>query len=178
MAGDPVNIVELYERRAAEWSDVQSHLPLLRDLAAQCDHVTEFGTRHGYSTTAFLAGLPTDGRLVSYDIDPGCGALFDDPRWTFRCADTGTLEAIDPTDLLLVDTLHTAEHVTNEIRHADAARRFVVFHDTVLFGSADETTGQPPGIMHAILEWMADNTHWRVLSHSYESCGLLVLERR
>jgi len=53
-----------------------------------------------------------------------------------------------------------------------------VFHDTVLFGGWEEThQGGGPGIMHAILCFLAENPHWRVKSHHANNCGLLVLER-
>lgn len=169
-------ILERYADQLAGWSDIIDHLPLLRALAAECDHVTEFGTRHGVSTVAFLAGLPSHGRMVSYDVDPGC-ARFDDPRWSLTVADTGALTEIDETDLLFIDTLHDAAHVAAELRNGNRARRWLVFHDTVLFGTADETTGAPPGILHAIFEFMAANPHWRVRSHDWRSCGLLVLVR-
>jgi len=163
-----------YNRRAEAWSDIQTHMPTLRDLAAQCRHITEFGVRDGNSTVAFLTGLPADGRLVSYDhLD--CAGATSDPRWEFVRADTGTLPGIAPTDLLFIDTLHDASHVTAELAQAVHVRRWLVFHDTVLFGTVDESTGEAPGIMHAILSFMAEHPEWRVVSHSAESCGLLIL---
>ena len=174
-------IADLYEQRAAEDTDIKAHMPTLRDLASYCDHVTEFGMRWCSSSIAFLAGLPPRGQLISYDINPDCqrpAVAIQSKWWEFIVADTSQLDEIAATDLLFIDTLHDAAQVTAELRHADKVRRWLVFHDTVLFGTADESTGQPPGIMHAILTFMARHPEWQVRSHSYESCGLLVLERQ
>jgi hypothetical protein len=40
--------------RAACPSDIHEHLPTLSELARECKHVTELGTRTGVSTLAFL----------------------------------------------------------------------------------------------------------------------------
>lgn len=153
-----------------------AHEPALAALAALCTHVTEFGVRAGNSTRALLAGLPPFGRMVSYDIRE-CPAV-DDPRWTFRVQDTAAFTTlIEPTDLLFIDTLHDCDQVAAELQHAPMVRRFLVFHDTVMFGSMDESTGRPPGINHAIWSFLAGSSSWRVRSHDWRCCGLLVLER-
>lgn len=181
------HIEEWYRARCASGSDINEHMPRLRELATQCDHVTEFGTRSGNSTIAFLAGLSAraedSGRacvLESYDINaadvqpPACCA-----KWEFHRADTRKLEVISETDLLFIDTLHDCEQVRAELMHAPKAKRWLVFHDTVLFGWREESTNGLPGIMQAILEFLAtDEGHkWRVESHAVNNCGLLVLWR-
>lgn len=163
-------------------ADILEHMPLLRLLASQCEHVTEFGVRTGNSTIAFLAGLERRGGVLeSYDIGP---PLFVLPReippvwWAFHQADTSRLEAIAPTDLLFVDTLHTYEQVRAELVHADKVRKYLVFHDTVLNGEHGE--GGQPGILRAIGEFLESQQpagRWRVLCHMRNSNGLMVLER-
>ena len=52
------------------YSDISAHLPLLEYLASKCSHVTEFGTRDGFSTCAFMSGLQKNqGKLVSFDTN-------------------------------------------------------------------------------------------------------------
>lgn len=180
-------INEWFDARAAAPSDINEHLPLLRKLATQCNHVTEFGTRSGNSTVAFLAGLSSmvedlgmPGKLVSYDIAP---AGIEPPeclaKWEFNQADTAMLEDIAPTDMLFIDTLHDCAQVRHELEHAHMVGKWLVFHDTVLFGWREESTGNLPGIMQAILEFMAteEGSKWRVWSHDVNNCGLLVLRR-
>lgn len=158
--------------------DILEHLCTLRLLARTCSHITEFGVRTGNSTVAFLAGLPSNGILCSYDLDR---ARFTPPsdvahRWSFAQADTARLEDILPTDLLFLDTLHTYDQVTAELKHGNRARKWLVFHDTVLFGTHGEI-GQP-GINRAIDEFCASNPHWKTFAACTHNNGLLVLERQ
>ena len=180
-------IKEWYEARSASYSDISEHLPLLYKLAAQCCHVTEFGTRSGNSTTALLAGLNQSAedsgmpcKLISYDIN---AAEFEPPatiaEWKFNRADTSKLEHIEATDMLFIDTLHDCAQVRAELKHAPRVGRWLAFHDTVLFGWREETGHGLPGIMQAILEFMAtdEGRKWRVFSHDVNNNGLLVLAR-
>ncbi len=63
--------------------------------------------------------------------------------------------------------------------HAHRVRRYLAFHDTVLFGWREESTNGGPGIMQAILEFMAtaEGQKWHVYSHAPNNNGLLVLKR-
>jgi cephalosporin hydroxylase len=179
-----MNIHELFEQRAATPSDINEHMELLSVWACCCDHVTEFGVRSGNSTVAFLAGLANTGskKLVSYDQNAPSFAPPPTPgvEWEFHQADTANLPDIEPTDLLFIDTLHTAEQVRAELRHAHRVRRLLMFHDTVLFGSRDESPGTGPGINHAIFRFLSTNEgqKWSVAFHAPNSNGLLALVRR
>lgn len=180
-----------YQRRCATTSDINEHLPTLRKLAQGCAHCTEFGTRSGNSTIALLAGLDAradstscNTKLVSYDIataavQPPDSESAYGAEWEFIQADTGKLHEISETDLLFIDTLHDCAQVEAELQHAPSVRRWLVFHDTVLFGCREESTGQGPGINHAIWNFLAssDGKNWRVWSHYANNCGLLVLRR-
>lgn len=174
-------IDQLFDERAASPSDINQHMPYLRELARQCFGIAEFGVRSGNSTVAFLAGMPEGGRLFSYDLNqPGFEApAVKDVVWNFAPADTGKLAEIPLVNMLFIDTLHTCEQVAAELKHASSVKRWLVFHDTVLFGSADEHPGTGPGIMHAILSWMSteEGRKWRVADHKANNCGLLTLER-
>lgn len=179
-------INEWFDARAASTSDINEHMPKLRELAAECFHVTEFGTRSGNSTVAFLAALAETAeagfpaKLVSYDIKPADIAPPESPaKWEFIQADTSKLTNIHATDMLFIDTLHDCAQVRAELAHAAHVGRYLVFHDTVLFGWREESTNGLPGIMQAILEFMTteEGRKWRVESHAVNNCGLLVLRR-
>lgn len=175
-------IDQLYAERVANRSDINEHMPYLRALAEKCSDVAEFGVRSGNSTVAFLAGLPEGSNLYSYDLNH---PSFEAPEvagvtWAFSPCDTGKLTQIPRVDMLFIDTLHTCAQVELELAHTSRVHRWLVFHDTVLFGSADEHPGTGPGIMHAILSWMTteDGRRWQVADHRSNNCGLLTLERR
>jgi predicted O-methyltransferase YrrM len=48
-------------------SDINEHLPVLTEYANECSHITEFGTRTGVSTWAWLASKAKTIRC--FDID-------------------------------------------------------------------------------------------------------------
>ena len=164
-------------------TDINEHLPMLYYLAQQCDHVTEFGVRTGASTLAFLHGL--QGRpatLRSYDINDQYGVQDSLTRWTrvewtFSICSTLSITRIEPTDLLFVDTLHNYDQVRQELAlHGDAARRWIVFHDTETFGTIGDDGGR--GINQAITEWLEAKPEWRIVYRTHRNNGLTVIERQ
>lgn len=187
----PQSLPELFERYCKEPSDINEHLGTLRTLASECQHVTEFGTRGGVSTVALLAGGPQT--VASYDVVNICGegcsscqkkrmpcllaTLVTDTNIEWHHGvDTSTLETIDDTDLLLIDTLHTADQVRSELKHAGQVRRFIVLHDTVTFGETGE--GGAPGILVAVREFLDANPQWFIRDQYINNNGLMVLARK
>lgn len=176
---DEVTLEALYESAFKTPSDINEHCPKLRELASQCEHVTEFGMRRGVSTVSLLAGQPK--RFVTYDLnrDKMADALKTRQgacEFEFRQGNSLTAD-IEETDLLFIDTRHTAEHVYQEItRHAPKVRRWMAFHDTVIFGERGEDGG--PGLLPAMRRWMKENPEWSVIYHSQANNGLTVLSRR
>ena len=62
------NIEIRYQYLCDHASDINQHLPTLREYGEKVDHITEFGVRSGVSTVAFLHAHPK--QLISYDINP------------------------------------------------------------------------------------------------------------
>ncbi len=89
--------------------------------------------------------------------------------------DTRTAK-IDDTDLLMIDTCHHYEHLQAELAASGMrARKFLVFHDTAIYGSTGDNGGL--GLRPAIDEFMAANPVWE-LWREYTNChGLIVLRR-
>lgn len=164
-------------------SDIVLHLPVIEWFASLCDHCTEFGMRHGHSTTALIAGCKKT--VVSYDIEryPTVDLLSGMQlpcEWQFRLGDTGEVE-IEETDLLLIDTLHIYDHVKKELaKSGDKARKFLVFHDTHTCGLKDASGPNPnaEGILRAIVEFRRGNPQWKTAYSTTVNNGLLVLERK
>ena len=179
-AGPMSEAFEILTRTA---TDINEHLPMLYFLAQQCDHVTEFGVRTGASALAFLHGL--QGRpatLRSYDINDQYGVQdsltkWTRVEWTFSICSTLSITGIEPTDLLFVDTLHNYDQVRQELAlHGDAARRWIVFHDTETFGTVGDDGGR--GINQAITEWLEAKPEWRIVYRTHRNNGLTVIERQ
>ncbi len=178
-------IVEKLHSLVSIKSDINEHLFTLAGLASDCEHITEVGVRDVVSSWALLSATPKT--LVMVDIqrcpveeilsaakDVGVDA-------TFVQADS-----IDPnfnlaeTDLLFIDTWHCYAQLKEELRrHSDKARKYLAFHDTTTFGYRDESgyIGDKSGLMPAINEFLAENSHWGLLIR-YENCnGLTILKR-
>lgn len=176
-----MNEIEAYLLKVqAEESPIQEHLETLRRLAHECERVTEFGA--GLSTVALLAGQPE--RLDSYDLVPYEVIRIISPmagrtRFTFHEENTLTAR-IDPTDMLFIDTKHTAEQVYTELKNnAHRVRKWLVFHDTVTCGECDPLwPGPPAGLLYGIGRFMHEQDgKWRLWAH-FENCnGLTVYER-
>lgn len=170
-------------RRSETPSDINEHLQALHILAMGCDRIVEFGVRTGNSTVAFLSGLaqgaPIGGELHSYDIEDPQGEIplpaAGGPKWFFHKEDTAHLGTIPECDLLFIDTAHTRVHVAAELQYHASVRRYIVFHDTVLWGviGMDGKTG----VLHAALDFMAAHPEWKLGAHRLNNNGLLILER-
>lgn len=183
-AGMGTELDAAFAARCKPGSDISEHLPKIAELAAECSHVTEFGVRSGLSTTAILHGLAKrgTGTLKSYDIEQHRAeipALPAGVAWQFELADTAKLGDIEPTDMLMMDSLHTAEHVTEELKHAGSVGRYLVFHDTTTFAGAGQGDGGKMGICPAIFNFLAtpEGLWWHVCHHNPNNNGLLVLKR-
>lgn len=193
----PAPLEEYYQRCVKEPSDINEHLPLLRELASECAHVTEFGLRWANgSTVAFLAAQPAE--FISYDIDPlavasetvrSLASNAGRTKFQPRCGNTLSIQLIEPTDLLFIDSYHTARHLLSELeRHVDplrnAVRKYLIFHDTATFGQVGED-GSTPGLRTAIRQfqkyhafplWNAVHAKRGVMDFENNN-GLIVLTR-
>jgi hypothetical protein len=192
---------EMYQALCRRHSDINLHLPTLRDLVYECNdnpgtegpRVTEMGTRHGWSSVALIMGEPMS--FISYDIDPKgsdhqaiCAAAEDhfgagEIEIEFRCENTLSCE-IEETDILFIDTLHTGAQLSAELaRHHKQVRSFIAMHDLVSFGLQDEApTGfhqrdYHPGLIPAVMDFLVENKEWRVYYWSPLNNGLLILKK-
>lgn len=175
---DPSTLDGRFEIARRHPSDINEHCDTLKSLAKKCETVVEFGTRHAVSTVALLAGQPK--RFISLDVNPSSEA--EELRALAGATDysfvVGSSLLADPVscDMLFIDTIHTKEQVAGELaRHAAGVRKYLVFHDTVIFGQRGEDGG--PGIMEAIRDFLKSKDEWIVLNHFQNNNGLLVLSR-
>lgn len=190
-----MTLEDLYESHCKSGTAIAAHLPRLRALAEDLELAIEFGVKRGASSTALLLGARN---VISLDIveTPQARALEDlaGGRWQYRIEDSrrATLPACD---LLFLDSHHSYSQVQDELAaHAHKVRRFLVFHDTITFGSiaANGETGRHAwqyetgqtvprphlGIRPAIDHYLIQDDSWRIKFHFIDSHGLLVLERR
>jgi predicted O-methyltransferase YrrM len=158
-------------------SDINEHIPVLSEYANECEHITEFGTRTGVSTWAWLASKAKTIRC--FDIDKEVEkhlqihllALKElDKDFTFTCVSTiaDKLE-IEETDLLFIDTDHTYDQCSKELKmHAHKVRKYLIFHDTATCS----------GVIKAVNEFLNNNNNWKIRKVLTNNNGLTVLERK
>ncbi len=169
--------------------DLNAHLHTLRELAHNCDHVTEFSKRRE-TTVALLAGRPKT--VVSYNTesDPLFDRLhaavekeFTENRRHVKAftrhagADSLAVDPIEPTDLLLIHSVHHADRLWAELeRHGRQVRRYLALVSTGAFAEKSED-GKGPGLLPAMRRWVKEHPEWSVIHHTDEQWGLTVLSR-
>jgi len=175
---------EIYEHKCNETSDINEHLPVLKEYASKCNHVTEFGVRYVVSTYALMYGKPKV--LKSYDIQAieehgvDRNTLIqlgneNGVQFEFIIGDTLNIE-IDNTELLFIDTWHTYDQVKRELElHANKVSKYLVFHDTTTYGVTGEG-GHPIGLWPAIEEFLNENTNWVIEKRLENNNGLTILK--
>jgi hypothetical protein len=167
----PAAIEAEYLRLCATPSDIHEHLPILRQYADECDHVTEFGVRACVSLHAFLASKAR--KVVAYDI--ANVAVPDCEKLTFINADVLTVD-IEPTDMLFIDTLHTYDQLYAELsRHTEQVHRWVALHDTEMFGMTGENGDY--GLLVALIEFLDRHPQWKICYQTKANNGLTILSR-
>ena len=168
--------------------DINEHFPALKRYAEKCDTVYELGTRAIVSTWALLAGKPK--KLVTVDIIPpeqyggdlqividACKR--DEVDFSFVLGNSLEIE-IEETDLLFIDTIHTYEQLSKELKlHANKVKKYIIMHDTE---SEKDFNLKPSGVTEgglgkAIAEFLNSNPVWSVREVFTNNNGLTVLER-
>src|SRR5215204_4640511 len=176
-------IDRLYQQAANTPSDIWEHIPLLREIAEQYRHVTEFGARFGVSTVALLAAEPDV--FITYDREPQdsvkmletAAKNLINARFEYRIADVREIE-IEPTDFLFIDTWHIESQMDIELRrHADKVHSVIGFHDTETFGVVGESPGHR-GIWYAIDRFLKEHPEWEIREQRANNNGLTLIGRR
>lgn len=194
------DIQKMYGRLCATPSDINEHLPILREYAEKCSHVTECGVRSIVSSWAFAAAKPA--RLVSIDIERnpnirGFALACKLSGISFQFHEQSDLECpIEETDLLFIDTWHVYGHLKRELaRWHPHVRKYIVLHDTTLDAELGETirvgwnaeeqsraTGIPideikKGLWPAIEEFLAEHSEWILHKRYINNNGLTILQK-
>lgn len=176
---DTTSLNQLFDVLSKIPRDLDQHMPKLRELASQCDHVTEF-TKRRESTIAFLAGRPKIVRSFQQERDRAVNRA---TAWAIKDGVDVSVEhknsrqvpmLAEETDLLFIDEEHTGTRLLQQLEaYASRVTRFIVLHDTYLHGEKGQDGG--PGLLTALRKWMRDNPKWSVISHTNDEYGLTVI---
>lgn len=187
-------------------SDINEHIQVLAEYAAQCSYVLELGVRSCVSSWALLKGLRDNGSavkcLLAVDLhnhpntaevarvarDNGIGYAF--------LEGNDLLLHTDPVDLTFIDTWHVYAQLKRELaKFSPLTRKYIIMHDTEVDGQLGESirlgfdvekqarqTGFPEheirkGLVPAIHEFLSSNPDWVLDKHFSNNNGLTVLRR-
>lgn len=146
-------ILDDYQLRCGEFSDIRDHLPRLHLEASKPGvKIIELGVRAGNSTAAFLAAAQAnDGHVWSVDICPPyvpsdwCAM----PEWTFIVGDDLDIadRLPDAVDIVFIDTSHTYDQTLTELwtyRSKLKPGGVFICHDTELEHPDASPPSDPP----------------------------------
>ena len=186
-------------------SDIREHLPVLRDLAKNCESVIEIRSREHISTWAILLGLAeNNGDFRSYlGISRFAFAKKDLVHIKDLCESIGIscicLHRNDINidmpyaDMLFIDSIHTYCHLTYELELLSSRiEKFIVIHDTSSpWGNADDMEydgdySEYPanfdrtkkGLWPAVEDFLLVHPEWNLVERRFNCHGLTILERR
>jgi len=177
--------------------DINEHLPKLKEYASKCEHVTEMGTRFAVSTVGFIIGKPK--KFVSIDLnyhffkpfESEINSFAKECNVDFKFIEGDVLKMdIEQTDLLFIDTLHTYNQLSKELRrHEKNVNKWIILHDTITFGDRDEDfymngmisneiSNQEiskKGLYTALTDFLEENKNWFIKEHFTNNNGLTIL---
>lgn len=173
-----MTVVELFEQRCTEDSDIVGHLPrLFMEAAIGNAQVIELGVRTGNSTSAFLAAVEQHGGHVwSVDIVQPDVPWLGHPQWTLIVGDDRyTAEQLpDDVDVLFIDTSHFYKDTLRELAmYVPKVRAggVVLMHDTELGRQTPREPVYP--VRQAIERYFKRTPYHR--EYVTGSCGLGVI---
>jgi hypothetical protein len=173
-------IDEIYRERCEKKTDINEHLPVLRELAERPEvkQVVELGVRDGNSSVAFLAaGKPLVG--VDLEDNPALSEIrqANPPNWSMIFGDSAEV-VIPECDLLFIDSNHTSKHLRKELAaHAHKVRHYIALHDTTTFWDIDIFRNEK-GMGEAIVEFLNEHPEWKLVKEYKNSNGLMIWRRK
>jgi cephalosporin hydroxylase len=157
-------------------------IEFVSQIVSECKSVVELGTGQCTMDRIFLR---YDVKLDTYDIEDCPDTFLEEAKAagrdvTFHKEDTLKAE-IPETDLLFIDSFHSYEQVKTELElHASKAKRYIVFHDTILFSERGQDTldgEETRGILSAIEEFLESHPEWNIVYNSKEGNGMIVVKK-
>lgn len=193
-----------YLTNCATPSDINEHLPTLRQYASDCTHVTECGVRGAVSCYALGDGIrgKEGARIVLVDL-VDCEAIGrfvnnsskENIRATFHKESDLTCP-IEDTEMLFIDTWHVYGHLKRELaRWHSHVKKYILLHDTTVDGEHGESlrlgwnileqskeSGIPvneiaKGLWPAVEEFLKEHPEWSLKDRFTHNNGLTVLVR-
>lgn len=160
--------------------DLNKHLPKLKELADSCPRICDISNRLE-SSIAFLASSATQLELHNTEGNNGLEKLVDmrhverpGAKVVWTLADSTNVQTINECDMLFIDSEHTYDRLSEELRKfAPYVRRYIAMHDTEVHGKLGSDGG--PGLLNALRDFMREFPEWSVVYHTNNQYGLTVI---
>lgn len=182
------NLEEFYkeirnQQETAHGPDYCRHHDAIKNCIVKmnCSSYKELGTHQG--ATAAAACLANPNILQSIELVDTSFDLFNKHSILFEgfCTNhkiniskikidsSDPRSAVNPIDLLLVDSLHTPEHLRKELLiHPVKVQKFMIFHDTEVNGSK---------LFKVLENFVKNNSCWSIFEHYPNNVGYTILKR-
>lgn len=197
----------IYNLHCNRVSDINEHVPVLKNLATECSSVMEIGIRSMVSTWGALQGLsenssairsymgidlnypPIDTLTLAQNLAQANNIDFKFLKQNDMELD---IETISPVDLLFIDSLHTYCHLTYELeKFSPKVLKYIAMHDTSApWGDTEDTeyTGNyseypahfdrsKKGLWPAVQDFLKRHPEWTLLERRLNNHGFTVLKR-
>lgn len=199
------DLFEQYLYYCEKPSDIQSHIPTLKNLGTQCISVAEIGLRDMISTWGILQGLaenPADNKFyIGVDLAmPPYKSLSlakrlssdHDIKFTFLLKNDMEIN-LPIIDMLFIDSLHTYAHLTYELeKFSPQVQKFIALHDTSSpWGEQDDTeyhgdrseypsfiNKNKRGLWPAVEDFLKNHPEWELYQKSFNDHGFTILKRK
>jgi len=173
-----MNLQDIYTRNCNKQTDINQHLPKLLEYGAKCHTIVEFGVRDGQSTSAFLNSRPQ--KMISFDIikNDAINELIDAAKnesidFSYRIENSNTAN-FETTDLLFIDSEHTEENTTKELKNAaHKTKKYIIFHDSNYPENPLERS-----VRMAVDIFLNEHPEWQIEEEHKNSYGLLILKKQ
>lgn len=199
-----LELEKTYLAYCSESSDINEHLPVLREIASQCASAVEIGIRSMVSTWGIIIGLSENvsgkGSYIGIDLDlppwdtlQKARVLAESQNVSFQFWKGNDMQIdIPQSDMLFIDSLHTYCHLTYELeKFSPKVNKFIALHDTSdPWGTRDDDqyhgdyseydssfNKEKRGLWPAVVDFLERHPEWCLHERRLNSHGLTVLKR-
>ena len=175
---EPLFAFDRFEEIKRNGSDINEHVETIFNFTKGCNVAVSLGIGRGDAAFSLLLSCQ---HHISIDPNPSRDTLnflndYFGPKSSSIIQSTSDLIEIDDFDVLFVDSVHTADCVEKELKtHANKVNKFIIFHDTHIFGDVGEDNGE--GIKKPIYEFLSNNQEWKIVYNENHNNGLMILAK-
>jgi len=175
---EPSFAFDRFEEIKRNGSDINEHVETIFNFTKGCNVAVSLGIGKGDAAFSLLLGCQ---HHISIDPDPSRDTLnflneYFGSKSSSIFQSTNEPIELENFDVLFVDSVHTADCVEKELKtHANKVNKFIIFHDTHIFGDVGEDGGE--GIKKPIYEFLSQNQEWKIVYNENHNNGLMVLAK-